>query len=70
MDKKDIVIIALALILAIGGCYFGFNHAYVTGYDAGTYDIISRQTQTQMYFYSFNNTIQSIPLKDVCGGIQ
>ena len=70
MDKKDIAIIALILILIAGGGYWGYNHTYTTGYAAGTYDIIFRQTQTQMYFYSFNDTIQSIPLKDLCGGVK
>lgn len=76
MESKTVIIILLSLLLLLScGLYFGYNYTldkglsegYTQGYNAGAYQAVDRQTMQGIYFYTYNGTIQTITLNDLCG---
>ena len=69
-----VIAIILIVIAIITGGYFGIqNYTYGiadNAYQLGVMQMASTQTQQGVIFYVENNTIQSMPLNELCGMAQ
>ena len=84
MDKKNItIIIALALVIVLIGyivtdkidiCEQAKNDSYTLGYQQGTLFwnniVIQTVNERNEIPYIFNNTIQALPITQICGGLE